>query len=83
MLLIIFDVAIDVTRALDENVVKEIYVIYDANVVEEFDIFHIMLGCSLDAISGNLRKDLFLKNNKLITSTHFLDQKLSWDRRRN
>ena len=41
MLLIIFD-AIDVTRALDENVVKEIYVIYDANVVEEFDIFHII-----------------------------------------
>ena len=42
MLLIIFDVAIDVTRVLDENVVKEIYVIYDANVVEEFDIFHII-----------------------------------------
>ena len=62
---------------------RELETAIEANNGGEFDIFHIMLGCSLDAISGNLRKDLFLKNNKLITSTHFLDQKLSWDRRRN
>ena len=29
-------------RFVDEIAVKEIYVIYDANVVEEFDIFHII-----------------------------------------
>jgi cytochrome P450 len=53
----------------------------EANNGGEFDIFHIMMGCAMDAICGNLRKDLFLKNNKLITSTHFLNQKLSWDGR--